>query len=287
VLILSLEIDWSAVANAFSTAFVIEVVAPKISGVSGVEGFKDLTTASMVVSSYYIWKSIGGLPSYAGCVPLGASLLNLITEVLNDPLVGTNTCLGYGLTAISLASAILYAIREGSAGGVEDLVGRGFQKLRVCLAEEPPDALLKAVSVAGPSYHGVYVTPRVFRSTYDVLDESSNWDLVAYNIVRGFKVSLELAELLRGVELAELPVAVGRVYRYAASRYVDSVCFKSCGLMASRLVKVLASSKGVDDLSLRRVLTSAGINLGSISDVVASSVALTLVERYLRGLRRS
>lgn len=284
---MSLEFDWNSIANAFSAAFVIEVVAPKISGVSGAEGFKDLTTASMVLSSYYIWKSIESLPRYPGCIPLGVSLLNLITEVLNDPLVGTNTCLGYGLTAIPLASSILYATREGFVGGIEGLVGKGFRKLRACLAEEPPDALLKAISVVRPSYHGVYVTSRVFGSVYDVLEESSSWDLVAYNIVRGFEVSLELVELLRRVELAELPVAVGRVYRYTASRYVDSICFKSCGFMASRLVKILASSERVDDLSLRKVLTSTEINLGSISDVVASAVALTLVERYLRRLRRS
>jgi len=281
---LSVKDLWYAVTRAFSTAFVIEVLAPKVSGVSGVEGFKDLTTVSMVLSSYYIWRSIEGLTRYPECVPLGTSLLGLVTEVRKDPLVGTNTCLGYGLTAISLASTILYSTRESSSRDVSKLVGMGFQRLRDCLAKEPPEALLKAISVAGPSYHGVYVTPRNSRSVYEVLVESSSWDLVAYNIVRGFKVSLELAELLRGVELAELPIAVGRVYRYAAGKYVDSVCFKSCGVMASRLVRALASSGRVEDSALRRVLTYAGINLGSISDVVASSVALALLERYLRRL---
>jgi len=281
---LGVEALWSSVANAFSTAFVIEVIAPKISGVSGVEGFKDLTTASMVVSSYHIWRSIEGLVKYPRCVPLGTSLLSLVTEVLKDPLAGTNTCLGYGLTAISLASAILYSTREGFTRDVGDLVSRGFQKLRNCLAEEPAGALLNAISIAGLSYHGVYVTPRSLGSVYEVLEESSSWDLVAYNIIRGFEISLELAEQLRGVELARLPLAVGRVYRYAAGKYVDSVCFKSCGLMASRLVRALASSDKVEDPTLRRALTYAGINLGSISDVVASSVALVLLERYLKRL---
>ncbi len=281
---MSVEDLWHAVARAFSTAFVIEVVSPKVSGVSGVEGFKDLTTVSMVLSSYYIWRSIEGLTKHSDCVPLGTSLLSLVTEVCKDPLVGTNTCLGYGLTAISLASAILYSTRESSSRDLGNLVNRGFQRLRNCLAEEPPEALLEAISVAGPSYHGVYITPRYPRNVYEVLEESSSWDLVAYNIVRGFEISLELAELLKGVELAELPIAVGRVYRYAAGKYVDSVCFKSCGVMASRLVRALASSGMVEDSALRRVLTYAGINLGSISDVVASSVALALLERYLKRL---
>ncbi len=271
---------WRSVARSFASALAIEVVSPKISGVTASEALKGMSSPRFIHTSLYVYDAVLGLPTYEGCAPIGKTLLSLVSSTLENPVVGTNTCLGYGLTAISLASSILYSLREGACGDPGECALAGYGRFEECAREERPDHLLKSIELANPSYHGRYYSPRASGSVFELLLESAPWDLVAYNVVSRFSATLDLYSLARSVSVDELVEAVGRLYRYAASRYADSIAFKSGGLMLSRLVREIASSSRVVDADARRILVGElGVNLGSVSDVVGSALALVLLRR--------
>lgn len=275
---------WKGIARAFAAALALEVISPKVSGVTTLESFKDMNVLNFICSTYHLYDNIKRLVKYPGCIPIGEPLRNLMESVLEDPLIKTNTCLGYGLTALSLASTILYSVRRRQRhdSDVKVLISSGYPEFVECAKKEAPKALLDSINTVNPSYHGLY-SKTAFKSVYELLEESSAWDLVAYNIANGFRVTLELFDYLRSSSTQELVKRVSCIYKLAASRYVDSVAFKSGGLMFSELVRVLVSRSKLDDGELREVLTrTLRVNLGSVSDLVASSVALVLIEKTLR-----
>lgn len=279
---LELRYMWDVISKAFATAFVLEAISPKVSGVTSLEGLKKMTILEFVQSSYYIRDRIWELLKYDSCIPLGKPLLNLMKSVMEDPLVRTNTCLGYGLTSISLASTILYSLRKGYYGGrIEDIVLAGYNKFEECSKREPPEDLFESIAIAGPSYHGRY-SRSSFESVYELLRESAVWDLLAFNIINRFTVTMEIFSYIRTAHGNELIDKIGDAYRLFSSKYRDSVTFKSGGLMLSELVMVLTSRMELSNLELRRILTKVlNVNLGTISDLVASSTALALIERAL------
>lgn len=270
---------WRSVARSFASAFVIEVVSPKISGVTATETLKNLSSAQFIHSSYYIYDVIVDMLSHKDCVSIGETLLYLMSSVLRSPAISTNTCLGYGLTAISLASSILYSLRAGTCGSPEECALAGYEKFEYCAMKESPDDLIKSIRMANPSYHGYYYSPRTLSNVFELLLESALWDLVAYNVVNRYSVTLDLYNSARSTSVNELVRTIGKLYRYAAGKYLDSVSFKSGGIMLSRLVREIASSP-MRDYEVRSVLVNkVGVNLGSISDLVASSIALVFMSR--------
>lgn len=275
---------WETVSKAFATAFVLEAISPKVSGVTSLEGLKEMTILEFIQSSYHIRDMVRELLRYDGCIPLGKPLLDLMRSVMGDPLVRTNTCLGYGLTSISLASTILYSLREGYfSGRIEDIVLAGYNKFEECSRKESPGDLLESIAIAGPSYHGRY-SRDTFDSVYELLRESAMWDILAFNVINKFAITMEILSYIRTARDDRLVNKIGEAYRVFSSKYRDSVAFKSGGLMFSELVMVLTSRVELNDLELRRILTKIlNANLGSISDLVASSVALALIEQALGG----
>ncbi len=272
--------SWRSVARSFASALTIEVVSPKISGVTASESLKGMSSPRFIHTSFYVYDTIMELSAYEGCAPLGRTLLNLVSSALGDPVIGTNTCLGYGLTAISLASSILYSLRDGTCDEPGECVLAGYGRFEECARKEGPDELLRSIEIAGPSYHGRYYSPRIPGSIFDLLLESAPWDLVAYNIVSRFSATLGLYDLAKSVSVDELVGTAGRLYRYAASRYPDGIAFKSGGVMLSRLVQEIASSTAVSEGDARSILVGEiGVNLGSVSDIVGSALALVLLKR--------
>lgn len=275
---------WDGVAKAFAAALALEAISPKVSGVTTLESFKGMNVLNFICSTYHLYDSIRRLVEHPGCIPIGESLRSLMKSVLEDPLIRTNTCLGYGLTAISLASTIIYSVRSGSrhGGDVKAFISTGYPEFIECAKKERPEALIDSINIVNPSYHGFY-SKTAFESIYELLEESSAWDLVAYNIMSGFQITLELFDYLRSSPAQELVERVSYIYRLAASKYLDSIAFKSGGLMLSELARILVSRSRLDDSELRAVLTKTlRVNLGSVSDLVASSVALLLIEKTLR-----
>lgn len=275
---------WEGISRAFAAALALEAISPKASGVTTLESFKGMSILNFICSTYHLYDNIKRLAKYPGCVPTGELLRDLVKSALEDPLIKTNTCLGYGLTALSLASTILYAVRGGRHRGsdVKVLISSGYSEFVECAKEEPPGALLDAINMVNPSYHGLY-SKTFFESVYELLEESSTWDLVAYNIASGFQITLELFDYLRSSPAQELVERISYIYKLAASKYADSVAFKSGGLMFSEFVRIMVSRSKLDDRELREALTKTlRINLGSVSDLVASSVALVLIEKILR-----
>lgn len=277
---------WLSVARSFASAFVIEAISPKISGVTATDAIKNLSPAQFVHSSYHIYDAVANMVSMVShndCVPLGKTLLNLMSSVLGDPVIGTNTCLGYGLTAASLASSILYALEENSCSEPGECVSAGYRRFKYCIIGEGPDDLIKSVEMVSPSYHGRYYSPRAPSNVLELLLESAPWDLVAYNIVNEYRVTLDLYGFAKPSPVSELVKTASRLYRHAAGRYVDGLSFKSGGLMLSRLVQEIASSPDTTDREARDVLVNRiGVNLGSISDIVASSIAMILIREEWR-----
>jgi triphosphoribosyl-dephospho-CoA synthetase len=273
---------WDLVSKSFATAFVLEAVSPKVSGVTSLEGLKGMTILEFVQSSYHIRDGIRELLKYDNCIPLGRSLLGLMKSVMDDPLIKTNTCLGYGLTSFSLASTILYSLRGGyRSRRIENLVHMGYSKFEECSKREPPEDLLESIATASPSYHGSY-SRSSFSNVYELLKESAMWDIIAFNVVNKFVITMEIFNYVRTARNEELVDKISKAYRISSSKYRDSIVFKSSGLMLSEFVMMLASQVELEDSELRRVLTKVlDVNLGSISDLVASSVALALIERVL------
>ncbi|MEM1930696.1 MAG: triphosphoribosyl-dephospho-CoA synthase [Sulfolobales archaeon] len=275
---MKLRRSWHSVARSFGSAFVIEMISPKISGVTALESVKNLTPAQFVHTSFYIYSTIKSMLSYEGCVPLGESLLNIMDDILKNPVIGTNTCLGYGLVALSLASTILYSLRANECDSIEECVLRGYDEFKYCLTNESTGDLVKSIELASPSYHGQYYSPKLLSNVFELLLESSIWDLVAYNIVNKFSITLDLYNFAKSATVGELLRYTSELYRYAASKYFDSISFKSGGIMLSRLVREVASKYTPSSYEARDVLVNkVGVNLGSISDLVASSIALVLL----------
>lgn len=273
---------WHIIARSGAAALTIEVISPKISGVTATENFKGLTSIAFIQSSYYIYDTLLELPTYRSCVPLGTALLKLVRSILEDPLIKTNTCLGYGMTIISVASSLLYSLRAGNYTDPELGILEGYGKLEKCLKEESPEHLLESIALTNPSYHGRYSTTRRFENVYDLLVESAPWDLVARNIVSKFSATLELYRCVKSRLIGEVIDAVSKCYRLGASEFIDSISFKSGGAMLSRFIQLLASSSMNSEEARRILVNEIGINLGSISDIVASAVALVLIEEGAR-----
>ncbi|MCX8184352.1 MAG: triphosphoribosyl-dephospho-CoA synthase [Sulfolobales archaeon] len=270
---------WRAIAQSFASALVIEVIAPKVSGVTATDNMKDMSSVEFIHTSYYIYDGIERLRRDVGCVSLGKALLDLMRSVLRDSLIRTNTCLGYGLTAISLASTMLYSLRANSCGDVRECVLAGYREFEECLKSENATDLLEAIRLASPSYHGHYYSSEVLVNVFKLLWESALWDLVAYNIVNRYSITLDIYEHVRRVRHRDLVNTVSKLYKSAASKYIDTISFKSGGIMLSRLIQELVSVSTLSDREVRDILVyRVGVNLGSISDIVASSVALALVE---------
>ena len=269
---------WYSVARSFASAFVIEVISPKISGVTATETLKGLSPTQFVHSSFYIYSSIASMPSYGGCVPIGKNLVIIMNGILRNPVINTNTCLGYGLVALSLASSILYSLKARECDSLEDCVLRGYDEFKYCMTKEPPGDLIRSIELASPSYHGLYYSPKSPNNVFELLLESATWDLVAYDIVNKFSVTLDLYNSTKSVVANDLLRYASELYRYAASKYFDSISFKSGGIMLSRLVREVASKSSTSFYDARDVLVNkVGVNLGSISDLVASSIALVLL----------
>ncbi|MEM4936606.1 MAG: triphosphoribosyl-dephospho-CoA synthase [Sulfolobales archaeon] len=275
---MKLRKSWYSVARSFGSAFVIEMISPKISGVTAMESLKDLAPTQFVHTSFYIYNTIENMLSYEGCVPLGENLLNIMDGILKNPIIGTNTCLGYGLVALSLASSILYSLRARDCNSLEECVLRGYNDFEYCLTKESADYLVKSIELASPSYHGYYYSPKPLSNVFELLLESAVWDLVAYNIVNKFSITLDLYNSAKSATISELLRYASELYRYAASKYFDSISFKSGGIMLYRLVQEIASKPTLSSYDARDVLVNkVGVNLGSISDLVASSIALILL----------
>ncbi len=300
------------VTGALASAPLIEALAPgKLSTVSWLEGVKDLGLLDYVLTPVSIAAPIreavrdgvAGRP-----LRFGELVLKGVRATVENRLVGTNTVLGYLMLAVPLSYAL--GIRLGRAecfGGVEDVAAECSEVVKPYLETEDCgtlyDAILRACGCRSlRSFIGRVpdVTSCAGKvcgaSVWEVLSNSSYYDLNSAEITRGFKLTrLALAELKRRLRPApagalpkaeDLLNAVLVTHTRLLSEVLDTLVVRSWGLPTAELVRSLA--RGLTPSSpawgrASRFLRTHDVNPGSVSDVLAAAVALYLVGVSIEG----
>ncbi len=124
---------------------------------------------------------------------------------------------------------------------------------------------------------------------YDWLKYTPEENIVAMELLNGYKISFEGKNVLLGVfaEHEDINLAVIYTYHYLLSKHIDPLIIAKHGFDVAEEVRIKASKilnefeRSFDIGILRRFdeeLISKGINPGSIADLTASSIYLALGE---------
>jgi triphosphoribosyl-dephospho-CoA synthetase len=290
-----------AVADAFSAALIIEAAAPgKLSTVSGTEEIKDLNLTKFTLSAPAVRdvvirsvnNALRGKP-----ISLGKLVLHGIRKIMRNPLVRTNTALGYLMLSVPLSYTLGLALRE-SKGDLKDMnaiITRYYSIIEEQLKKENIKHFYTAVRTAGEGHLGKFVgaVPSVKDnvtsakvSVWDALMCSAYYDVIAYDITHGFHITLLALNklLVLAKKPAELLKAIPYLQAYILSKMPDTLVLKAWGLPTALLLSSVASSirPGTSEWhAVSKELRNAGVNPGSTSDIMSAAIALYLVSHIV------
>jgi len=244
----------------------------------------------------------------------GDIVFNIVRDSI-DISGGGNTCLGSSLLLSPIAIAIGSMVREGSID--IDMVGYRARDI-VKNFGKPLDTvyIYRAIRIAKPSYiraeDSTGELPNVWDNRYrrkiieqsiapwTILEYSSRNDIVAREIVEGFPRSLELSKHIdkRLETHNDWNRAIVETYLYQLSRELDTLIIRKKGLEIAE--KVMNIAKELYNICIDRwsqcleklyrideELHRNGINPGSTADIIVSSIALYILRKRRRILRRS
>ncbi len=229
---------------------------------------------------------------------LGHNLKKVVSDLMNHPYIKTNTSLGFLILTIPLAFMIALMIKEGRLHqSPVDLVKTYSTHLIKELKEENPVDFYEALKKASIKHLGKYVgrIPSVFTNDYsslsklrlwDVLLNSSYTDIVTYELISNYSRSLEAYEKLTTLaHVREFYEVLRDVHTYMLSKYLDTLILKSRNLSTALFFKFLAFNWDLFNTYEKEELDvwirNQGINPGSISDIVATAVAMYKVFEYV------
>ncbi len=294
---------------------------PKPGNVHRLRDFSDTTLEDFVVTSLvgvaHLYRAARrGAKIARGEKPrvfLGDAILGMVSEA-RAASGGGNTCLGTALLLPPLAAALGYLYTRRERIEAERLANEGTRLLREFSTVSDAVDYYKAIRVASPSYlkpedhteplpnvWDPQFAPKIVAKGYrlwDIVIHSSKRDIVAQEVVSGYKTSLEASRYLR--ERLETHGcwnrAVVETYLWVLSRVQDSVIVLKHGRevaeevqkRARELLKIVEESwesslpllKEFDDH-----LANRGVNPGSSADIVATAIALYAAEKRCRVLR--
>ncbi|MCS7111566.1 MAG: triphosphoribosyl-dephospho-CoA synthase [Ignisphaera sp.] len=230
---------------------------------------------------------------------------------------GGNTSLGTALLLAPLSLSIGFL--KGSGKFVEQDVRMIAESARALVERftTPYDSIMmyRAVRRASPSYIRKYKPidtsyPDVWSSSYkreiirgnyrlwDILVYSSRYDVVAREIVEGYKRSIELVKYIgdRVSNHNEWNRVIVETYLYLLSRELDTLIVRKNGIEAARYVtdragklhKLCVESWNLCQENLRKFddeLHRIGVNPGSTADIVASAISLYSVSKGRKIIR--
>lgn len=291
------------IGNSFGTALFLEALTPgKLSTVSNLKGLKDLHILKFLHTTPYLIrhfkrvaeKGINGEP-----LQFGEPIKKLMSEIMMDPNIMTNTALGYVMLATPLAYIMGKSIREGAIiNSPKTLLTRYSSTIIRYLTSEKADAFYEAIKKASQKHLGKYCgkIPDVFSahtetlnvSVWEVLKQSSYDDMIAKEITNGYPLTIKAFEhLTKETENGRTSLlnAISKTQRELLTAFPDTLIVKSWGTPTAYLVLGIAEIISRQD-SLKyfqlfdRWLRDKGINPGTTSDIVATAVGLYLVMKH-------
>jgi len=267
-----------------------------LSTVSGVEGVKDLNLIKFTLSAPAIRDAVirsvnnalRGKP-----LSLGKLVLRGVRKIVRNPLIRTNTALGYLMLSVPLSYITGLALKENR----DDLKDMSAIITRYCtiieeqLKKESIKHFYAAVKTASEGHLGKFVgvVPSVRDdvmsakvSVWDALASSAYYDMIAYDITHRFRITLlalnKLLALAR--KPAELLEAVPHLQASILSKMPDTLVLKAWGLPTAMLLSNTASSlkPGTREWNaVSNAFRRIGVNPGSTSDIMSAAIALYLV----------
>jgi len=224
---------------------------------------------------------------------LGKLVLHGIKKIMHNPLIRTNTALGYLMLSVPLSYAVGLTLRE-DVNGLRNIATTIIQHHPIIeeqLKKESITHFYAAIRAASEGHLGKFVgavpsvkdnvaSTRV--SVWDALTCSAYYDVIAYDITHGFRTTLHaLSKLLvLAKEPAKLLEAIPHLQAYILSRMPDTLVLKVWGLPAALLLSNTASTlrPGTSEWgTVSKALRKMGVNPGSTSDIMSAAIALYLV----------
>ncbi len=224
---------------------------------------------------------------------LGRLTLYGIRRIMRNPLIKTNTALGYLLLSIPLSYAIGLTLKEdgGDLRNITAAIRSRYPTIVAELKKEKINHLYTAIKVASEGHLGKFIgaVPSVDDdvtsakvSVWDAMASSACYDIVAYDLTHGF--STTLLALNKLLSLAERPdellEAIPRLQARMLSEMPDTLVLKVWGLPTALLLSNIATKlePGEDDWrTIGQALRNMGVNPGSTSDIMCAAIALYLV----------
>ncbi len=268
-----------------------------MSTVSGVEGVKDLNLIKFTLSAPAIRDAVirsvnnalRGKP-----LSLGKLVLHGVRKIVRNPLIRTNTALGYLMLSVPLSYITGLALK-GNKDDLKDMtaiITRHYTIIEEQLKKESIKHFYAAVKTASEGHLGKFIgiVPSVRDdvtstevSVWDALACSAYYDMIAYDITHGFRITLlalnKLLALAR--KPAELLEAVPHLQACILSKMLDTLVLKAWGLPTAMLLSNAASSlkPGTREWSVvSKAFRHIGVNPGSTSDIMGAAIALYLVK---------
>ncbi len=294
---------------------------PKPGNVHRLRDFSDTILEDFVVTSLigvaYLYRAARrGAKIARGEKPrvlLGDAIFGMVSES-REVSGGGNTCLGTSLLLAPLAAALGYLYTRKENVEAERLATEGTRLLREFSTVSDAVEYYKAIRAASPSYlkpeDRTEPLPNVWDPQFaqkiiakgyrlwDILSYSSKRDVVAQEVVSGYRVSLGASRYLR--ERLETHGywnrAVVETYLWVLSQIQDSVIVLKHGKeLAEDVQKRARDLLGIVEESWESSLPllkefdsylgNRGVNPGSSADIVATAIALYAVEKRCKVLR--
>ncbi|MEM2443721.1 MAG: triphosphoribosyl-dephospho-CoA synthase [Sulfolobales archaeon] len=286
-----------AIATSFSLGFALEALAPnKVSTVSYKKRIKDLTINHFINTVPLLYNLYISILEEKSTKPrIGFWINKIVSDVINDDSVGTNTCLGYAILTIPIIYATKYF--DKTLNPVE-LAREASELVRLVASEENAEDFYRALRIANPSYANKYLgkvpdirTENV--SNYlllDVLIESSYWDLIAYEVMHHYQLTLDaynyMSSMLEGGQTNILD-CISKAQYYLLSKHLDTEIVKGFGMIVAsftksyqEIINLLGDNNEVQQKLLKvfdSYLRSNNINPGAVADILALATSLTLL----------
>lgn len=299
--------DILILATIPATSILIEALIPnKLTTVSFLEGIKDLNivkysfTATTLVPIYLdiVEKGLNNI-----IIDVSEYVYKAINNVIRNPFINTNTALGYLLLSIPLTysivrcSLMLDQIKLTNLDNVKNCVSKVTISL---LRRSRAEAFYNALRMLRPSYSDRFVgvipdinyVGNIKLSLFEVMRYSAYVDLLAKELIDGYTLTFittkRLSSLCRDIDIKCL-FNISKIHDELIVNALDSEGFKFRGLTYMRIIQDLVN-EGFNSESVRErvksLLRSEDLNLGTISDILANSITLYLVLRFIENVRR-
>ena len=212
---------------------------------------------------------------------------------MHNPLIGTNTALGYLMLSIPLSYIVGLTLKKGlnELRDVSIVITMHYTTIEEELKKEGIKDLYTAIRITSEGHLGKFVgvvpsindnATQAKVSVWDALVSSACYDMIAYDLTHGFRTTLlALNKLLTLAKKPdELLPAIPYLQAYLLSELPDTLVLKAWGLPTTLLLSRVAAAMqpGTEEWNaVSKALRNSGVNPGSTSDIMCAAIALYLV----------